>query len=84
MREKPLTVVKIGGGVGIDPRGICTDVANGSRPVVVVHGASDRANRLIEGAGLQPQFLTSPSGHVSRYTNPQRAGHLCPSRTPGK
>ena len=70
MREKPLTVVKIGGGVGIDPRGICTDVANGSRPVVVVHGASDRANRLIEGAGLQPQFLTSPSGHVSRYTNP--------------
>ena len=74
MRENPLTVVKIGGGNGIDPRGVCTDVAawaTSGRPVVVVHGASDLANRLSKAMGLQPRYLTSPSGHSSRYTDPQ-------------
>ena len=74
MREIPLTVVKVGGGVGIDPRDICSDVAEWAtrgRAVVVVHGASDRANRLTKATGLQPRTLTSPSGHHSRYTDPQ-------------
>ncbi len=74
MRENPLTVVKIGGGIGIDPSGVCMDVAawaKGGRAVVVVHGASDRANRLSKAKGLQPRFLTSPSGHSSRYTDPR-------------
>ncbi len=74
MRENPLTVVKVGGGAGIDPRGVCADVAawaSGGQPIVVVHGASDRANRLSTAMGLQPRFLTSPSGHISRYTDPQ-------------
>ena len=74
MREKLLTVVKIGGGAGIDPRGICVDVAawaTGGQQIVVVHGASDRANRLSKAMGIQPRFLTSPSGHISRYTDPQ-------------
>ena len=74
MRENPLTVVKVGGGAGIDPRGVCADVAAwaaGGQPIVVVHGASDRANRLSKAMGLQPKFLTSPSGHISRYTDPR-------------
>ncbi len=74
MRENPLTVVKIGGGMGIDPRGVCTDVAawaTDGRAVVVVHGASDRANRLSKAMGFEPRFLTSLSGHSSRYTDPR-------------
>ncbi len=74
MRENPLTVVKIGGGVGIDPSGVCTDVADWAtrgRAIVVVHGASDRTNRRSKTMGLQPRFLTSPSGHSSRHTDPQ-------------
>jgi len=74
MPENPLTIVKIGGGVGIDPSGVCTDVADlasDRRAVIVVHGASDRANQLSMATGIEPRFLTSPSGHSSRYTDLQ-------------
>ncbi|MCH7610662.1 MAG: [LysW]-aminoadipate kinase [Chloroflexi bacterium] len=74
MQENSLTVVKVGGGAGIDPSGVCTDVAawaTRGRPVVLVHGASHRANILTKARGLEPRFLTSPSGHRSRYTDPQ-------------
>ncbi len=69
-----VTVVKVGGGAGIDTRGVCADVAawaTGGQPMVVVHGASDLANRLSKATGIQLRFLTSPSGHISRYTDPQ-------------
>ena len=39
------------------------------RPVVLVHGASDETNRLSEKLGIPPRFVTSPSGHTSRFTD---------------
>jgi acetylglutamate/LysW-gamma-L-alpha-aminoadipate kinase len=67
-----MIVVKIGGAEGIGPRQACEDVARlvreGER-VVVVHGGSHETNTLSERLGVEPRFITSPSGHTSRYTD---------------
>jgi acetylglutamate/LysW-gamma-L-alpha-aminoadipate kinase len=65
-------VIKIGGSAGIDLNAVCDDIAeftHAGASVVVVHGGSDRANRLAADLGRLPVFLTSPTGHVSRYTD---------------
>lgn len=67
-----MIVVKIGGGAGIDIPAVCTDVARAwgeGREVVLVHGASDETNRVAEALGHPPRFVTSPSGHESRFTD---------------
>jgi len=72
MSPTHLLVIKIGGTAGIDPSGLCDDVAeliSQGRSMVLVHGASDRADRLGLALGHPARFLTSPSGHVSRYTD---------------
>ena len=65
-------VIKLSGSAGIDYDVACEDVAalvhEGAR-VVLVHGGSQRANELGEQLGFLPRFLTSPSGHTSRYTD---------------
>jgi acetylglutamate/LysW-gamma-L-alpha-aminoadipate kinase len=37
--------------------------------LVLVHGASDETNQLSEKLGIPPRFVTSVSGHVSRFTD---------------
>ncbi len=67
-----MIVVKIGGveGLGIEP--LCADVAdligNGEQ-MVLVHGGSHQTNVISEKLGHPPRFVTSVSGHVSRYTD---------------
>lgn len=67
-------VIKLSGSAGVDYDAACEDVAalvhEGGR-VVLVHGGSQRANELGEQLGHPPRFLTSPSGHSSRYTDPR-------------
>ena len=67
-----IVVVKIGGAVGLDIDALCQDIAArwhvGER-VVLVHGGSDATNTLSEQLGHPPRMVTSPSGHVSRYTD---------------
>ncbi|MEA3201052.1 MAG: [amino group carrier protein]-L-2-aminoadipate 6-kinase [Thermoplasmata archaeon] len=67
-----MIVVKVGGGAGIDVEAVLADVAqmwkDGER-VVLVHGASDETNQLSEKLGIPPRFVTSASGHVSRFTD---------------
>jgi acetylglutamate/LysW-gamma-L-alpha-aminoadipate kinase len=63
-------VVKIGGGVGIDPEPTLTDLATiRDRPYVLVHGGSNETNELSTRLGKPPRFVTSVSGHTSRYTD---------------
>lgn len=65
-------VIKIGGSAGIDLNSVCDDIAefaHGGASVTVIHGGSDRANSLARALGRPPVFLTSPNGHVSRYTD---------------
>lgn len=67
-----MIVIKVGGGAGIDVQAVLKDVADmwrEGRPVVLVHGASDEANRLGEALGVPPRYVTSVSGHVSRFTD---------------
>jgi acetylglutamate/LysW-gamma-L-alpha-aminoadipate kinase len=70
--EKPMIVVKVGGGAGMDYDALCADIAElwrtGQR-LVLVHGGSDETNKLAEQLGHPPRFVTSPSGYTSRYTD---------------
>lgn len=65
-------VLKLGGGAGNDHTGTLRNLAERIRAGerwVLVHGASDAANRLAEEVGYPAQTLTTPSGHTSRYTD---------------
>ncbi len=67
-----MLVIKVGGSVGIDYDALCDDLARlwrGGQRLVLVHGGSDETNRLAEALGHPPRFVTSPSGHTSRYTD---------------
>jgi acetylglutamate/LysW-gamma-L-alpha-aminoadipate kinase len=67
-----MIVVKVGGSEGIDNDALCADVAQlwsqGQR-LVLVHGGSHETNVVSEQLGHPPRFVTSPSGHSSRYTD---------------
>lgn len=64
-------VVKLGGGEGLNMPRACADLARIDRPLVVVHGVSERMRQLCDERGVEVQMLTSPTGHSSRYTNEQ-------------
>ncbi len=67
-----LLVVKLGGTEGVDFKAICQDVVSllaEGRRLVLVHGGSAEATALGEALGYPPRFITSPSGHTSRYTD---------------
>lgn len=69
-----MIVVKIGGASGISHDSLCGDaatlIARGER-LVIVHGGSDATSALARQLGHEPQFITSPSGHTSRRTDPR-------------
>ncbi len=69
-----ILVAKVGGGAGVNLDAVCADVAAlvaSGQPVVLVHGTSAAADALAQKAGVPVRQLTSPSGHVSRYTDPE-------------
>jgi [amino group carrier protein]-L-2-aminoadipate/L-glutamate 6-kinase len=68
----PLVVLKVGGGADIDLDAVTADVAafwkEGHR-LILVHGGAATLNDVATRLGHPPEFLTSPSGHVSRRTD---------------
>ena len=69
-----MIVVKAGGGKGLDMEAVCTDVAElvkQGEQIVLVHGGSHETNVISEKMGHPPRFVTSVSGHASRYTDRQ-------------
>ena len=71
---QPITVIKIGGGQGIDLAPIIEEVAQlvrGGARIVLVHGGSHETNLLSERLGHPPRTIVSPSGHTSRRTDRQ-------------
>jgi acetylglutamate/LysW-gamma-L-alpha-aminoadipate kinase len=67
-----MIVVKAGGNGQLDMEAICADVAelvSQGEQVVLVHGGSHETNIISEKLGHPPRFVTSVSGHVSRYTD---------------
>ena len=67
-----MIVVKMGGGEGVDVGAVCGDVAAlvaRGEQVVLVHGGSHETNVISEKLDHPPRFVTSVSGHSSRYTD---------------
>ncbi len=67
-----MLVVKVGGSKGINYDMLCRDLAmlaQGGKRIVLVHGGSAETNQLSEALGHPPRFVTSVSGHTSRYTD---------------
>jgi acetylglutamate/LysW-gamma-L-alpha-aminoadipate kinase len=67
-----MIVVKIGGTTGVNFDAVTADVAaliKAGHQIVVVHGGSGETNAISEQLGHPPQFVTSPSGFTSRYTD---------------
>ncbi|MHB8585440.1 MAG: [LysW]-aminoadipate kinase [Thermoplasmatota archaeon] len=61
-------VVKIGGGAGIDPENVLSDLSH-RKDWVLVHGSSDEATRVGQRMGIAPRFVTSVTGQPSRFTD---------------
>jgi acetylglutamate/LysW-gamma-L-alpha-aminoadipate kinase len=69
-----MIVVKAGGSTGVDTEAVCADVAalvHQGQQVVLVHGGSHETNVISEKLGHPPRFVTSVSGHSSRFTDRQ-------------
>ena len=67
-----MIVVKAGGNGDLDIEAVCADIAElvqQGEQVVLVHGGSHETNVISEKLGHPPHFVTSVSGHVSRYTD---------------
>ncbi len=67
-----MLIIKAGGGEGLDIEAVVTDVAalvKQGQKVVLVHGGSHDTNVISEQLGHPPRFVTSVSGHSSRYTD---------------
>ena len=73
MSEHPsLLVVKVGGSAGIDYAAVADDIAQliqQGRKIVLIHGGSSMTNDVATALGHPPEFITSPSGYTSRYTD---------------
>jgi len=66
-------VVKLGGAAGVTAAPVLADVAElvaEGWPLVLVHGTSSAADELAQRVGEPVRHIISPSGHVSRYTDP--------------
>lgn len=67
-------VIKLGGAAGVSVAPVLADIATLARegyPIVLAHGTSAAADELAARVGHPCRQITSPSGHVSRYTDPE-------------
>jgi len=75
-----INVLKLGGGAGVDQAAVLKNLAariqSGER-WILVHGASDAANRLADQVGYPAQILVTPGGHTSRYTDARTIDIFC-------
>lgn len=67
-----MIVVKAGGSEGLDISAVCSDVAllvQQGEQIILVHGGSHETSVIAGQLGHPPRFVTSVSGHSSRYTD---------------
>ncbi len=62
-----MILVKLGGRTLRNLRRIAEDLAN--HEFVLVHGGGDEVSEVSRKLGIEPRFVTSPSGVRSRYTD---------------
>lgn len=68
-------LLKIGGGKAVRWDYIAEDLKALPEEVILVHGANYYASEVAKKLGVRERFITSPSGHTSRYTD-ERAMEL--------
>lgn len=73
-KASPILVVKLGGGAGLDVDAVLRDLASRREPWVLVHGGNAELDAVSRQMGHEPRFVTSPSGHTSRVTDPATIG----------
>ncbi|MBI3955386.1 [LysW]-aminoadipate kinase, partial [Candidatus Gottesmanbacteria bacterium] len=66
-----MIILKAGGGKNINWDYIAEDLKSIIEEVIIVHGANAYAFEVSEKLGIKEKFITSPSGHTSRYTDSQ-------------
>lgn len=67
-----MLVVKVGGSEGVAMDAVCQDISflgRQGQPVILVHGGSHEVDLVSHKLGKPPQFVTTPSGFTSRYTD---------------
>ena len=64
-----MIIVKIGGGDGINIKGIIADLAGLDDRYIIVHGANALRDKLAEDLGQPKQVLTSVKGYTSVYSD---------------
>ncbi len=67
-------VIKLGGAAGVQAAPVLADIASlvaDGWPLVLVHGTSAAVDGLAARMGVPVRQITSPSGHVSRHTDPE-------------
>lgn len=72
MKHQKIIVVKVGGSEGIDYDAVCQDIAEltaAGKRLILVHGGSSQTNEVATALGHPPQFITSPSGYTSRFSD---------------
>ncbi|MGB1586825.1 MAG: [LysW]-aminoadipate kinase [Thermoplasmatota archaeon] len=64
-----MMVIKLGGGADIGPDPLLRELAGLAEPWILVHGGNEELSDLQARLGEGPEFITSPTGHVSRRTD---------------
>jgi acetylglutamate/LysW-gamma-L-alpha-aminoadipate kinase len=75
-----VNVLKLGGGAGVNHHAVLANLAarvQAGEAWVLVHGASDAANRLAEQVGYPAQTLITAGGHSSRYNDARTIEIFC-------
>src|SRR3989338_7626936 len=62
-------ILKVGGGKNINWDYIAEDLKSMKKEVIIVHGANAWMKEISQKLGVSEKIITSPSGHVSRYTD---------------
>ncbi|MEJ2024665.1 MAG: hypothetical protein P8Y00_06575 [Deltaproteobacteria bacterium] len=64
-----MMIIKIGGGSGINLKGIIADLAGVDERFLIVHGANALRDKLAEDLGGPKQVITSVKGYASVYSD---------------
>lgn len=64
-----MLILKVGGGKAINWDYIARDIASLNEKFIIVHGANYLMKDISAKLGVTEKIITSPSGHVSRYTD---------------
>lgn len=66
-----MIILKIGGGLSVNVRGIIADLAELKEPSIIVHGANALRDQLLSDLGIEKKVITSVSGYDSVFTDQQ-------------